>query len=140
MTFSDVYRASGAFAAYLQQTLQLKKGDRIAIMMPNLLQYPVAMFGALRAGLIVVNVNPLYTVNELTHQLQDAGAETILVMANFAVTVQKSLSKLPTLKNIIVTHLGDLLKPLKGWVIDFALQFFYKKIPVWKIPHALNFK
>lgn len=140
LTYHQLDQYSRNFAAYLQQELKVKKGDRIAIMLPNCLQYPVAMFGALRAGLIVVNVNPLYTTDELIHQLHDAGAETIVVVANFAATLQKALPHLPSMKNIIVTHIGDLLKPLKGWLVDIALKYVYKKIPPWNIPHAHSFK
>src|SRR3990167_7968002 len=108
LTFQQIEEYSRYFAAYLQQTLNLKKGSRLAIMLPNILQYPIVMFGALRAGLIVVNVNPLYTVNELTHQLNDSGAETLVVMANFASLVQKAQPHIPTLKHVIVTQWGDL--------------------------------
>jgi long-chain acyl-CoA synthetase len=140
LTYRQLDQYSRDFAAYLQQDLKLKKGSRLAIMLPNCLQYPIAMFAALRAGLIVVNVNPLYTANELTHQMNDSGAETIVVVANFAATVEKALPQLTTIKNVIITHLGDCLKPLKGWVVDFALKYFYKKIPNWHIPHAISFK
>lgn len=140
LTYTQIDQYSRDFAAYLQHELKLKKGDRIAIMLPNCLQYPVAMFGALRAGLIVVNVNPLYTADELTYQLVDAGANTILVVTNFAATLQAALPRIPSLKHVIVTKLGDLLKPLKGWIINFALQYIYKKIPAWTIPSAMYFK
>lgn len=140
LTYKEIDQYSRDFAAYLQQELKLKKGDRFAIMLPNCLQYPIAMFGALRAGLIVVNVNPLYTVDELTHQMTDSGSNAIIVAANFAATVQKALPQLPALKTVVVTYLGDLLKPLKGWLINFALEYVYKKIPSWDIPHAIYFK
>lgn len=140
LTYQQINAYSRDFAAYLQQELKLKKGERIAIMLPNCLQYPIAVFGALRAGLIVVNVNPLYTVNELTHQLSDAEVSAILVVTNFAATVQNALPNTPTLKHVIVTNLGDMLKPIKGWLIDFALKYYLKKIPKWDIPHALYFK
>lgn len=140
LTYRQLDKYTRDFAAYLQQELKLKKGDRIAIMLPNCLQYPIAMYGALRAGLIVVNVNPLYTADELTYQLNDSGAGTIIAVANFAATVQKALPRLPAIKHVILTHMGDLLKPLKGWLVDFALKYVYKKIPEWNIPHALSFK
>src|SRR5690606_21047618 len=89
LTYADIDRLSKKFASYLQNTLHLKKGDRIAIMMPNILQYPVALFGALRAGLIAVNVNPLYTARELEHQMKDAGVETIVIFANSAHVLEK---------------------------------------------------
>ncbi len=140
LSYADVDRDSRHFAAYLQQQLKLKKGDRLAIMLPNTLQYPIVLFGALRAGVIVVNVNPLYTPDELTHQLIDCGATTIVVMANFADTVEKSLPRLPLLKNIIITKLGDLLQPFKGWLINFFLQYVHHKIPKHHIPRTILFK
>jgi long-chain acyl-CoA synthetase len=140
MTFSQLHQLSTDFAAYLQNDLGLKKGDRIAIMLPNILQYPVAMFAALKAGLVIVNVNPLYTADELGHQLKDSGAETILVLSNFAHTVEKAAKHLPQLKNIIITDIGDLLPKLKGWAMHFVLKYFLKKIPEWSIPKAIAFK
>ncbi len=140
LSFSEVDRYSYRFAAYLQQVLKLKKGARIAIMLPNSLQYPVAIFGSLRAGLTVVNVNPLYTPTELTHQLNDAGAEAILVMTNFADTLEKSRADLPALKHVIVTDLGDLLSPVKGFFINFALKYIYKKIPAHHMSDVIYFK
>lgn len=140
LTYQQLDQYSRDFAAYLQQELKLQKGDRIAIMLPNCLQYPIAVFGALRAGLVIVNVNPLYTAPELIHQLNDAQVVTIIVVANFAATVQTALPKISVIKNVIVTQMGDLLKPLKGWIVDFALKYYYKKIPAWNIPNAINFK
>lgn len=140
LTYAQLETYTRDFAAYLQQALQLKKGSRIAIMLPNSLQYPVVLYGAMRAGMIVVNVNPLYTPDELTHQLNDCGADTLVTVANFALTVQKALPRIPTLKNVIVTHLGDLLSPPKSWIVDFALKYIYKKIPAWYLPNALRFK
>lgn len=140
LTYAELNQLSYEFAAYLQQELQLKKGERFAIMLPNVLQYPVALFGALRAGLVAVNVNPLYTPDELTHQINDSGAETLLVISNFAATVQKALPNMPTLKRIIITDIGDLLPPLKAWIIHFVLKYIRKKIPDYTIPHAINFK
>jgi long-chain acyl-CoA synthetase len=138
-TYKELEIQSRAFAAYLQNELKLKKGDRLAIMLPNILQYPVAMYGALRAGLIVVNVNPLYTANELAFQLKDSGAETIVVLANFASTVQKVLSDTP-LKNIIVTKIGDFFSLPKSSLMHFILKYVKKKIPSWHIPNAIAFK
>ena len=139
ITFAQLDEYSLAFAAYLQQELKLKPGDRVAIMMPNLLQYPIAMFGILRAGLVVVNVNPLYTAPEVAHQVNDCGAETIIVLSNFARTVQKALSE-THLKHVIVTDVGDLLSLPKSIAINFVLKYVKKKIPAWNIPHALNFR
>jgi long-chain acyl-CoA synthetase len=139
LTFKQIDLYSRAFAAYLQHDLKLKKGDRVAIMLPNLLQYPIAMLGILRAGLTVVNVNPLYTVPELVHQVNDAGAETIIVLSNFAHTVQKAMPE-TTLKNIIVTDLGDLFSWPKATMIHIVLKYIKKKIPAWDIPNAISFK
>jgi long-chain acyl-CoA synthetase len=140
LSYRELEEDTRKFAAFLQQELKLKKGDRLAIMLPNSLQYPIAMFGALRAGLIVVNVNPLYTVDELIHQMNDSGAVAIVAVANFASTVQKALVSIPTLKHVFITNMGDLLAPLKGFLVDFTLKHVYKKIPAWHIPHAINFK
>ncbi len=139
MTYQEYSDYSLAFAAYLQQVLKLKKGDRIAIMMPNILQYPVAMFGALRAGLIIVNVNPLYTVPELVHQLTDSETTTIVVMANFAGTVEKALPS-TSIKNVIITDIGDLFPRPKAWLLKFYLKYIKKKIPAITIPKAINFR
>jgi len=139
MTYRELAENSRAFATYLQQSLGLKKGDRIAIMLPNILQYPVALFGALQAGLIVVNVNPLYTVPELIHQINDANAETIIVLANFAHVVQDALPQ-THLKHVIVTELGDMFPWLKSVLINAVVKYVRKMVPVWSIPHALAFK
>lgn len=140
ITYAELDAHSNDFAAYLQSDLKLKKGDRIAIMLPNILQYPIAMFGAIKAGLVVVNVNPLYTVDELTHQLSDAGCEALVVLANFASTAEKARANLPQLKNIIVTYVGDMLATPRAWIMHLLLKYYYKKIPDWNIPDALLFK
>ena len=140
LTYGQLEKYTRDFAAYLQQELNLKKGSRLAIMLPNTLQYPIAMFGALRAGLIVVNVNPLYTADELAYQLKDAGAETLVAISNFASTVEKALPHMPTVKNVIITDLGDLFPAIKAWVTNLVLKYFYKKIPAWHMPHAILFK
>lgn len=140
LTYRQLDEYSRQFAAYLQNDLKLKKGDRIALMLPNILQYPVAMFGALRAGLIVVNVNPLYTVDELSYQLNNSGASVIVALSNFADTVQKALSNTPSLQHVIITDIGDLLSPLKRWLTYFVIKYIYKKIPSWNIPNTLFFK
>lgn len=139
LTFDQLDRYSRDFAAYLQQELKLKKGDRFGIMMPNTLQYPIALFGALRAGLVIVNVNPLYTPDEVARQVNDAGLETLLVVANFAKTVEKALPRVK-LKHVIVTTIGDLLSPMKGLMVNFVLKYVYKKIPPYQIPQAISFK
>lgn len=139
ITYRELDAYSLAFAAYLQNVLHLKPGERIAIMMPNLLQYPIAVFGALRAGLVVVNVNPLYTVPELIHQMKDSDTETILVLSNYAKTVQDAMADTP-LRNIIVTNVGDMLPLPKAFFIQFILKYVKKKIPEWNIPKAISFK
>lgn len=139
ISFRQLELLTRAFSAYFQTVLKLKKGDRIAIMLPNILQYPVIMYAALRAGLIVVNVNPLYTPPELVHQLTDAGAETLIVLSNFAGTVHKALPETP-LKNIIITNLGDLFPFFKATVINFVLKYIKKQIPSCSIPNVIQFK
>lgn len=138
--YRELASLSSLFAAFLQQKLGLKKGDRFAIMLPNSLQYFIALFGALRAGLIVVNVNPLYTSFELAHQVTDAGADSIIVMANFAHTVQEALQLKTPLKNIIVTELGDLFPWPKRWLVNFVVKNIRKAIPKWSIPNATSFR
>ena len=139
LTYKELDQLSQDFAAYLQNVLHIKKGDRVAIMLPNILQYPIALFGGLRAGMVIVNVNPLYTVPELVHQLQDSGSETIVVLENFASTLEKALPK-TQIKNIIIARIGDFLSPLKAAAIHFLLKYIKRKIPSWNIPHAVNFK
>lgn len=139
LTYAEVDQLSQHIAAYLQNVLHLKKGDRVAIMMPNTLQYPVFMFAVLRAGLVVVNVNPLYTAMELTHQLRDAGAETVIVLSHFAHVLQQALPQLPV-KNVIVTDLGDLFPFFKSHLFNFVVKYIKKSIPAWKIPQAISFK
>lgn len=139
ITYQEWDRLSSQFAAFLQHNLNLKKGDRIAIMLPNTLQYPIALFGAFLAGLTVVNVNPLYTVPELVHQLNDSGAETILVLANFASVLEQALPQ-TKIKNVIVTQLGDLIPSPKGAIVNFVVKYIKKMVPHWHIPAAIGFK
>jgi long-chain acyl-CoA synthetase len=139
LTFAEVDKLSRDFAAYLQQDLKLKKGDRIAIQMPNVLQFPIAFFGALRAGLIVVNTNPLYTPREMEHQFKDAGVVAIVIVANFASNLEKILSQ-TSIKHIIVTQLGDLLGGLKGTLVNFVVKHIKKMVPAYHLPNVLSFK
>lgn len=139
LTYQQLDEQSRDFAAYLQNNLGLKKGDRFAIMLPNTLQYPVALFGALRAGLTVVNVNPLYTARELSHQLKDSGAEGILILANFAHVLEQVISE-TDVKHVIVTELGDLFPFPKGILINSVLKYIKKMVPAWNIPSAKYFK
>ncbi|KAF1697707.1 long-chain fatty acid--CoA ligase [Pseudoxanthomonas koreensis] len=139
MTYAEIDAASEQFAAYLLGELGLKKGDRVAIMMPNCLQYPIAIFGVLRAGMTVVNVNPLYTARELRHQLVDAGAAAIVVVDNFGRTVQEVLVDTP-LKQVITTGLGDLVGFPKGAIVNFVLKYVKKMVPDYDIPGAVRFR
>ncbi len=140
ITYAELDRDSRAFAAWLQTSLALCKGDRLAIMMPNLLQYPVAMFGALRAGLVVVNVNPQYTVTELEHQLLDSGAAAIVVLENFAHTLQQVLQRNPTLKlAIVTTEVGDMFPVFKEVLTNAVVKYVRKMVPPWTIPGTVEF-
>ena len=139
LTYAQIDELSRQFAGYLLGELKLKKGDRVAIMMPNCLQYPIATFGVLRAGLTVVNVNPMYTPRELRHQLADSGAAVILVLDNFARTVQEVLPQTPV-QQVITTGLGDLLGFPKGPVVNFVLRNIKKMVPEFDIPQAIRFR
>ena len=140
ITYGELDRLSRDFAAYLQDVLKLPQGARIALMMPNLLQYPVCMFGALRAGYVVVNCNPLYTHRELEHQLKDSGAEAIIIVENFAHTLEQALPLVPGLKHVIVTSLGDMLGLVKGTVVNLVVRHVKKMVPAWKLPRHVKFK
>lgn len=139
LTYSQFNEATKAVAAYLQKTLNLKKGDRIAIMMPNLLQNPVSIFGSLRAGLTVVNTNPLYTARELRHQLIDSGATTIIVLENYAQTVQEIVAD-TDVKHIIITKMGDMLNFPKSLLINLAVKYIKKIVPAFSLPGAISFQ
>jgi long-chain acyl-CoA synthetase len=139
ISFNDLNQLSGDFAAYLTQVLKLKKGTRVAIQMPNILQYPVAMFGALRAGMVVVNTNPLYTPSEMKHQFNDSGAEVVVIVANFASNLEKILPEIKA-KHVIVTELGDMLGGLKGTIVNLVVKHIKKMVPSFSIPRAVSFK
>jgi long-chain acyl-CoA synthetase len=139
LTYAQLDELSRAFAAWLQHKSGLARGDRVALMMPNILQYPIALFGALRAGMVVVNTNPLYTPRELEHQLQDSGAKAIVIVENFAHVLQEVLAR-TELKNVLVTGVGDLLGMPRGFIVNFVLRRVRKQIPPWKMPGALSFK
>ena len=136
LSFAETQRMSHAFAAWLQAR-GIAKGARVAIMMPNCLQYPPAIFGALLAGCIVVNVNPLYTPRELEHQLKDSGAEVIVILENFAHVLQQVIAR-TDVKHVVMAALGDLLG-LKGIVVNAVLRYVQKKVPDWNIPGAVRF-
>lgn len=137
LTFGQVDKLSEDFAAYLQ-SIGLQKGDRIAIQMPNVLQFPVAFFGALRAGLIVVNTNPLYTPREMEHQFKDSEAKAIVIVANFAHSLEKIIGH-TDIKHVIVTQLGDMLGGLKGMLVNFVVKHIKKMVPAYSLPNAVSF-
>lgn len=138
LSYAEVERATQAFAAFLQRRCGLRKGDRLAIMLPNLLQYPVAVFGAFRAGVVVVNCNPLYTSRELERQLKDSGARAIVVLENFAHTVQESIGG-TDVETVIVARLGDLFPQPKALLANFAVRYVKKLVPRWRIEGAIAF-
>ena len=139
LSYGDIDRLSRQFASYLLNDLKLNKGDRVAIMLPNVLQYPVAIFGVLRAGLTVVNTNPMYTARELRHQLHDAGVSAIVVLDNFASVLAKVLHDTPC-KHVITTGLGDLLSFPKSVLMNFVVRRIKKLVPAYSIPGAVRFK
>jgi long-chain acyl-CoA synthetase len=138
LTYADLDRLSRQFAAYLQQVARLKKGDRLAIMLPNILQYPVALAAAFRAGLTVVNTNPLYTPREVEHQLKDSGAKAILILENFAHTLAE-VREASGVQTVIITGVGDLLGFPKSAIVNFALRHVKKEVPEYSLPGAVRF-
>lgn len=137
ITYAEVERQSAAFAAYLQST-GLQKGARVAVMMPNVLQYPVAMMAVLRAGYVVVNINPLYTPRELEHQLRDSGAQAIVILENFANTLQAVIAK-TAVKHVVVAAMGDMLGGLKGTIVNLVVRRVKKMVPAWSLPGHVKF-
>jgi long-chain acyl-CoA synthetase len=138
VTFNQMNNLSLKFASFLQNKAGLNPGDRVAIQMPNLIQYPVALFGALRAGFIVVNVNPLYTAREMEHQLKDSGAKAIVILANFAHNLEKVLAK-TSIRTVIVTEIGDLLGFPKRPIVNFVVKNIKKMVPAFLLPDAIPF-
>ena len=139
LSYVQLDELSRAFAAWLQKKSGLQAGDRVALMMPNVLQYPVALFGVLRAGMVVVNTNPLYTARELEHQLKDSGAKAIVIVENFVHVLQQVLPH-TELKKVLVTRIGDLLGFPHGFIVNFVLRYVRKQIPPWSMPGAGTFK
>lgn len=137
MTYEELDIKSRHFASFLQQ-LGLKKGTRVALMMPNLLQYPVALFGILRGGYIAVNTNPLYTSDELIHQMNDSGSEVIVVLANFAKTVEKALPH-THIKQVVITQIGDMFPPIKRFIVNAVVKYIKKMVPAYYIPMNVTF-
>lgn len=140
LSYAELDQASRDFAAYLQGALGLRRGERVALMLPNLLQYPVALFGVLRAALVVVNVNPQYTAPELEHQLKDSGAAAIVVLENFAHTLQQVLDRNPALRlSVITTEVGDLFPVVKEVLTNVVVKYVKKMVPPWQIAGAIEF-
>ncbi|MCS7073870.1 MAG: AMP-binding protein, partial [Bacteroidia bacterium] len=138
ITYAEVDELSKRFACFLQQHTNLKPGDRIAIQMPNCLQYPIALFGALRAGMVVVNTNPLYTPREMEHQFKDSGAKAIVIVENFASNLQEII-KNTQIETVITTGLGDLLGLVKGFIVNLVVKHIKKMVPPYQLPQAISF-
>jgi long-chain acyl-CoA synthetase len=138
LSYAELDSLSKAFAAWLQQRAGLAQGDRVSLMMPNVLQYPVALFGTLRAGMVVVNTNPLYTARELEHQLCDSGTRAIVILENFAHVLQDVLPR-TQVRTVIVTGVGDLLRKPHGWIVNFVLRHVQRRVPPWRIAGVRDF-
>jgi long-chain acyl-CoA synthetase len=138
LTFAELEAASIRFASFLQNELLLKPGERIAIQLPNLLQYPIVLFGALRAGLIVVNTNPLYTPREMEHQFRDSGCTAIVILANFASHLEGILAN-TQIRSVIVTEIGDFLGFPKSWLVNSVIKYVKRMVPTYHLPHTISF-
>ncbi|PPV41272.1 long-chain-fatty-acid--CoA ligase FadD1 [Ectopseudomonas oleovorans] len=138
LTYGEIYKLSGDFAAYLQKHTDLKPGDRIAVQLPNVLQYPVVVFGAMRAGLVVVNTNPLYTARELEHQFNDSGAKALICLANMAHLAEQVVPK-TGVKTVIVTEVGDMLPTFKRLLVNAVIKHVKKMVPAYNLPKAVKF-
>ena len=138
LTYGELYKLSGDFAAYLQQNTNLQPGDRIAVQLPNLLQYPVVVFGAMRAGLIVVNTNPLYTAREMEHQFNDSGAKALVCLANMAHLAQEVLPK-TGIRHVVITEVGDMLPAIKRMLVNTVVKHVKKMVPAYSLPNATRF-
>lgn len=139
LTYAEVGKLATDFASYLQNVLKLPRGERVAIMMPNVLQYPIALFGILQAGLVAVNTNPLYTPRELEHQLKDSGATTIVVLENFANTLELVLPR-TQIKHVIVASVGEMFGMIKGALMNFVIRKVKKMVPEYRIPNTITFQ
>jgi len=138
LTYGELYKLSGDFAAYLQQNTDLQPGDRIAVQLPNLLQYPIVVFGAMRAGLIVVNTNPLYTAREMEHQFNDSGAKALVCLANMAHLAEEVLPK-TGIRHVVITEVGDMLPTLKRMLVNAVVKHVKKMVPAYSLPGAIRF-
>ena len=139
ITYKELDILSQQFSLYLTETLKMKKGDRLAIQSPNVLQYPIALFGALRSGIIVVNTNPLYTPSEMKHQFNDSGCKAILILSNFAYNLEKIISE-TKIKHVIVSEMGDMLGSVKGGLVNFVVKYIKKMVPKFSLPSSVSFK
>ena len=139
ITYKELDILSQQFSLYLTETLKMKKGDRLAIQSPNVLQYPIALFGALRSGIIVVNTNPLYTPSEMKHQFNDSGCKAILILSNFAYNLEKIISE-TKIKHVIVSEMGDMLGTVKGGLVNFVVKYIKKMVPKFSLPSSVSFK
>ena len=139
LSFEEIDTLSGQFASFLQNELRLKKGDRIALQMPNLLQFPVALFGALRAGLVVVNTNPLYTPAEMKHQFKDSGAKAVVILSNYGSNLEKII-KDTQIESVVVTSIGELFPFPKNYIVDAVVKYVKKMVPAYNLPTAYSFK
>lgn len=139
ITYNELSVMSKKFGSYLQNELKLQPGDRVALMMPNILQYPIALFGILAAGMVAVNVNPLYTARELEHQLKDSGAKAIVIFANSASVLQKIVDK-TDVKQVITTRIGDMLGFPKSLIVNAVIKYVKKMEPAWSLPGSISFK
>ncbi|MCQ2029385.1 long-chain fatty acid--CoA ligase [Stutzerimonas zhaodongensis] len=138
LTYGELYKLSGEFAAYLQQNTDLQPGDRIAVQLPNLIQYPIVVFGAMRAGLIVVNTNPLYTSREMEHQFNDSGAKALICLANMAHLAESVLPK-TGIRHVVITEVGDMLPTLKRLLVNAVVKHVKKMVPAYNLPKAVKF-
>jgi len=139
LSFAEIDQLSGQFAAWIQNHTNLKPGDRIALQLPNILQYPIAMFGALRAGLVVVNTNPLYTSREMRHQFKDSGAKAIVILANMASQLEEVIDD-TDIEHVIVTEIGDMLSPVKRVLVNTVVKYVKKMVPSFRLPQAQSFR
>ena len=138
ITYAQLDKKSEMIATYLQQTLKLKVGDRVAIMMPNLIQYAVVLLGIIRSGMVVVTVNPLYTAPELKHQLVDSGAKAIFIVSNFARVLEGVISE-TRLKHVILTRIGDEFTIIKRKIVNFVIKYIKRMVPKYKLPNAVSY-
>ena len=139
ISYNDLEVYTAQLGAYLKNEIGLAKGERVAVMMPNLLQNPIAIFGILRAGLVVVNTNPLYTTRELKHQINDSGAKAIIIVENFAHVLQEVIDETP-IEHVITTKMGDMLSPVKGFIINAVVKHVKKMVPAFKLKNSVTFK